>query len=457
MGELRRAPGENRPGKWQTASVTSTQAAESWRSWKGLLALLSLLLCALLWLNGLLESLSRPSVASALDLRQQELAVLAEPALAPPLRRTLLGADPHDALRQQLASRAAAAAAPLPPSETFTWGLLEQRAGHRDLARQILSGLQGGEIPAPARSPLQRRLVCELAAGPQLACEPAGVARDALRRLLLLTLVPALLLLLGVALLLRQLWMLGRRKPIAVAALQGPDLSLLEVTLVVAGGFVVLGELLTPLLLAPLLQGLLAPLAPQPALQQALSVLLLYGVLMFSPLLILVLLLRHRQPPSGGWLQWQWRPLGTSLGRALVQLLMVLPLVALAGWLLQRVWSDPGGSNPLLDIVLNSSSPVALALLATTALVLAPLFEETLFRGVLLPVLARQWGGGWAVVLSALFFALAHLSLGELVPLFVLGLGLGWLRLQSGRLGACALMHSLWNALTFANLVLLAG
>jgi uncharacterized protein len=39
----------------------------------------------------------------------------------------------------------------------------------------------------------------------------------------------------------------------------------------------------------------------------------------------------------------------------------------------------------------------------------------------------------------------------------VLGLGLGWLRLQSGRLAASVLMHGLWNGLTFANLLLLAG
>jgi membrane protease YdiL (CAAX protease family) len=51
----------------------------------------------------------------------------------------------------------------------------------------------------------------------------------------------------------------------------------------------------------------------------------------------------------------------------------------------------------------------------------------------------------------------AHLSLAELPALAVLGLGLGWLRLRSGRLGSCVLMHGLWNGLTFVNLVLLAG
>jgi membrane protease YdiL (CAAX protease family) len=72
-------------------------------------------------------------------------------------------------------------------------------------------------------------------------------------------------------------------------------------------------------------------------------------------------------------------------------------------------------------------------------------------------VAARELGSGWGVVISAAVFAIAHLSLGELPPLFVLGLGLGWLRLSSGRLGASVLMHALWNALTFSNLVLLGS
>jgi uncharacterized protein len=404
----------------QTPGGMATSEAGGWRSWQGLLALVSLGLSALLWVNGLVGSLERPSVGDALVLRQLELALLAEPATPPPLRGPLLGGDPAAELRRELDGQ-----------------------------------------PFDQASPLQQRLRCELErpAGLQPSrCGPQPAPRQALLRLLLLTVAPVLLLLLGVGLLLRQLWLAWRRKLPAPAPLQGPPLSLVQVTLLIAGGFVVLGELLAPLLLAPLLRWLLTPLAASPALQQGASVLGLYLGLTLAPLLILVLLLRGLGPrPSGGWLQWQWQPWGLSLRSAGSQLLMVLPLVALVGWLLERLWGDPGGSNPLLELVLTSPSPVALALMGLTATVLAPLFEETLFRGVLLPVLARHWGGFWAVVLSAAVFALAHLSLGELAPLFVLGLGLGWLRLRGGRLGASVLMHGLWNGLTFANLLLLAG
>lgn len=431
---------------------------DAWRSLKGLLALLSLALCLLLWLNGLLGSLERPSVGNALQLRQQELAVLAEPALPPSLAKLLVGADPRRQLRQELA-RQAGLSTPLSAEQQRTWALLEQLGGDGALARQIRSGLGPAVQPqAGIAAALHQVLGCELAA-PGTACAvPTGIARQAVLRLVLITLAPAVLMLLGALLLLRQLWLLVRRRHGGAAVLQGPPLSLVDVTLLVAGGFVVLGELLTPLLVAPLLTRLLTPLAADPALQQAAAVPLLYLALMAGPLALLAWLLAGLGPaPAAGWLQWRWQPWPQSLRLALQQLLMVLPVVALSGWLLERIWSDPSGSNPLLEMVLTTPSSAALLLLGLTALVLAPLFEETLFRGVLLPVLARRWGGGWGVLLSAAAFALAHLSLGELLPLFVLGLGLGWLRLQSGRLGASVLMHGLWNGLTFANLLLLAG
>ena len=136
---------------------------------------------------------------------------------------------------------------------------------------------------------------------------------------------------------------------------------------------------------------------------------------------------------------------------------MSLPIVALSGWLVERFWPNAGGSNPLLEEVLNGRSNLALLLLAFTATVLAPLFEELLFRGVLLPVVGARWGVAAGIGVSALVFALALLSLSEAPPLLALGSGLGWLRWSSGRLLSTVVMHGLWNGLTFVNLVLLGS
>jgi len=473
-------------------SVSAPKSPRSTPAWKSLLALLSLVLSGLLWLNGLVDSLQRPSVGNALALRQLELSVLAAPALPAPLKRLLGGVAPAASLREELEHQIDQSEAPAPPAQVLELALLVQQAGDSAKASHLFNGLMGqvspeqrpliGFLVAPSSkghpvqagwilSPLQQQLVCDRlnqlgtpasATGPCAAVNDgqrqAALHQNALWRLLGLSAAPVLLLLLGSGLLLRELWQRWRQKAPPAAALVGPPLDLVDVTLLVAGGFVVCGELLTPLVLAPVLQNSLGFLRADPALQQALAVLGMYLGLMSLPLLILWAQLRGKAPkPEGGWLQWRWRPLASALRQAFLQLLKVLPLVTLVGWLFDQLVSKASGSNPLLELVLTTTNPWALLLFSITAMVLAPLFEETLFRGVLLPVLGQRYGGLWGVVISALVFGIAHLSLGELPALFVLGLGLGWLRLQSGRLGPSVLMHGLWNGLTFANLLLLAG
>ncbi|MGC5196416.1 CPBP family glutamic-type intramembrane protease [Aphanothece microscopica] len=446
--------------------------------------MLSLVLSGLLWVNGLLQSFEEPTVGNVLNQRQLELAALAEPALPPALQEPLIGGDPLDDLREDLRSRLEDSAGPGEPETLLQLGLLEARSEGAAEARRLRERLlgqippdqrplvvaleEGAPLPAAERellsspwslSPLSERLVCEALSTTPERCTDRQQAEQALWRLVGVSWAPGLLLLAGAGLLLREGVLRLRGRAPAAQPLVGPSLDPVDVTLLIAGGFVVIGELGVPLVLAPAVQPLLRALDGDPALQQGVLILVLYLGLMAAPLAILWAQLRPLEPcrPEGGWLQWRWRPLPSTVLRGLAQVLMVLPLVALVGWLTEHLLGDQGGSNPLLELVLTTNQPLALACFAITAVVLAPLFEETLFRGVLLPVLGRSWGGGVAVVVSAVIFGVAHLSIGELAPLVVLGLGLGWLRLQGGRLGSCVLMHALWNGLTFTNLLLLAG
>lgn len=450
-------------------------------AWKRWLALLSLVLTGLLWINGLVGSAERPTVANALQLRQLELVALAAPALPAGLQEPLGAGQPRQALRDELERQVNGTAEPTAAEWQLQLALLEQQLGDPALASERLSVLAGqanpeqrpllealaagqrlspADLDALARpwtlSPLRRQLLCEqLGRDPQRCAQPQQ-QRAALWRLLGVNGLPLLLVLVGVALLGREVWLCRRQRQALLPPLAGPALDLIEVTLLIAGGFVVVGELLTPLLAAPLVSALTTALSGDPALQQGVMVLVLYLALMAGPLLILRRQLPPAAPPEQR-LQWRWRPLGSTAGWAVSRVLMVLPAVALVGWLVEQLVGDGGGSNPLLELVLTTRNPLALGCFAFTAVVLAPLFEETLFRGVLLPALARRWGWAWGLVISALTFSVAHLSLAELPALAVLGLGLGWLRLRGGRLGSCVLMHGLWNGLTFVNLVLLAG
>ena len=86
---------------------------------------------------------------------------------------------------------------------------------------------------------------------------------------------------------------------------------------------------------------------------------------------------------------------------------------------------------------------------------LAPLAEETFFRGFLLPVLASRWGFLWGAVLTSLLFGVTHGALGMIVPAFATGMLLAWLYYRTRSLWSCLLAHGAQNALAFAPTLLL--
>lgn len=452
--------------------------------WKRLLALLALALSLVLWTEGLLGSLERPSVLDALGLRQMEVAALAAEGLPAPWQAVLVGDDPRGALSQELDRQIKALGQGASAVQSLEMALLESvkakeptrtlsaavtalldrvDGARKPLLKALLLGqpVSAGDrarLLAPwGQEPMLEQLTCEWLGGPANSCLAQRQHRHLLMQWLGISVLPVVLMIGGALLLLRQLWRFNRGSLAAAPPLLGPSLAAVDVTLIIAGGFVVVGEVLLPALLQSPTQTMLQRTTLAPATAQGLQVLFQYLGLMVAPLLILHLLLRGRQAPEGGWLQWRWRPLLKALAQAIAALLMVMPLVALASWLLSLVWSEPGGSNPLLELVFHSGDRFALLCLGLTATVLAPLFEETLFRGVLLPVMGQRLGALGAVLASAAVFALAHLSLGELVPLFVLGVGLGLLRWRTGRLAPGVFMHGFWNGLTFINLISLAG
>lgn len=137
--------------------------------------------------------------------------------------------------------------------------------------------------------------------------------------------------------------------------------------------------------------------------------------------------------------------------------LVALPLMILVSWVNQQIWQGQGGSNPLLQIVLEEGDPIALGMFFATAAIAAPIFEEILFRGFLLPSLTRYMSVGWAIALSSLIFATAHLSLAEVLPLTLLGAVLGFVYTRSRSLLSPILLHSLWNSVTMIGLFLLGS
>ena len=82
-----------------------------------------------------------------------------------------------------------------------------------------------------------------------------------------------------------------------------------------------------------------------------------------------------------------------------------------------------------------------------SAVIMAPFFEEWMFRGMILRGLVRKMHPVWAIMISAFLFALIHLNPWQGIPAFILGCVFGYVYLKTGNLWLCMLMHATNNSI----------
>jgi len=121
-----------------------------------------------------------------------------------------------------------------------------------------------------------------------------------------------------------------------------------------------------------------------------------------------------------------------------------------------RLVQGPVRTHPLLVTVQQTREPWTLILLTVQAVVLAPVVEEFLYRGVLLSALMRGTGAIAALVVSSALFALVHAPAEPqaVAPLFFLGMALAYAAYRTRSLVAPVLAHALFNALMVAGTML---
>lgn len=97
--------------------------------------------------------------------------------------------------------------------------------------------------------------------------------------------------------------------------------------------------------------------------------------------------------------------------------------------------------------ILQAKDTNMLAALASFVVIgiLVPIAEEVLFRGVVQTYLVRRMGVVIGIVISSLWFALLHIDLALFVPLFVIGLGLGFVRHRYQSIWGAVLLHAVNN------------
>ena len=87
-----------------------------------------------------------------------------------------------------------------------------------------------------------------------------------------------------------------------------------------------------------------------------------------------------------------------------------------------------------------------LAFLFIQMAVLAPVFEEYWFRGVIQSSLA-PYGNGFAILVSSLCFGMAHGNIHQFCYTVIVGIGLGHVRYATGSLVPTMIMHAIFNSI----------
>jgi len=110
---------------------------------------------------------------------------------------------------------------------------------------------------------------------------------------------------------------------------------------------------------------------------------------------------------------------------------------------------DPSEEQGLVPEEWDPSRAAQLVAFVVLASLLVPIVEELTFRGLGISLMV-PWGSVLAVVVTGLLFGLAHGLLIGLPALAFFGLAVGWLRMKTGSVYPCMLVHASYNGIAFA-------
>jgi membrane protease YdiL (CAAX protease family) len=129
------------------------------------------------------------------------------------------------------------------------------------------------------------------------------------------------------------------------------------------------------------------------------------------------------------------------------------PLVVQIAMITELLLPMPDFLTQLFEELLGTQDQALSALVLLT--VIAPLTEEFVCRGWLMPALLDRWRPSRAIALTALIFGLMHLNPWQFFYAFYLGAWLGWVYARTRSVWPCVAGHAVNNGLAW--LTSLAG
>ena len=180
------------------------------------------------------------------------------------------------------------------------------------------------------------------------------------------------------------------------------------------------------------------------------------GAILYLYLMLLV------RTPAPFWRAIGWREMRPGAGTirsSAVQFLTGGAVLALVVTFMGSFFS----SKESLPIEMLLKARVSMMLFAVLGVLVAPLVEETIFRGFLYPVIARRLGIAAGVGITGTLFGLMHAAQlwggwGQILLLIMVGVVLTWVRARTGTVAASYFVHLGYNGLQlFGYLVYIIG
>jgi membrane protease YdiL (CAAX protease family) len=181
------------------------------------------------------------------------------------------------------------------------------------------------------------------------------------------------------------------------------------------------------------------------------QVMLLVEALIFplSGAAVTLWLFRRRKMSIAAVLHSDSRGIGHAVRIGVLTYLGIMPVFVIANVIsiIGLSWLGyPPEPQLTIQLMLDPASPAWFhAALIGLAIIAAPVVEEVIFRGILLPGLMQHLPALPAIVGASLIFAAIHLHLPSLLPMAVLGAGFCVAYITSGSLIAPIVMHAIFN------------
>ena len=173
------------------------------------------------------------------------------------------------------------------------------------------------------------------------------------------------------------------------------------------------------------------------------AILAIQTLLLFGILYIIVVRLR-----GVTWAELGFTPLPREwIGRSLMLAVMSFPLVGAASWLQQQITGTPFENPQFQTMAPNNFSWLNYIITLSIAGIIAPIVEETIFRGLLYRWLHERTSYFWAILGSSFVFSFLH-GIPSLIPgIMILGILLAWIYQRVQSIWAPILVHGTYNAI----------